>query len=136
MKHLLTDMLSYFCLIQYYILSSWLLFFFFKQKTAYEMRISDWSSDVCYSDLVAADEIKEERCQLRDEIIKEFYKELTVEDLVADVVDLPEDVGKTRTIVACAMVGANFLHAGDRLPDPLRQPAHHPYPLQIGRAHV
>src|SRR3546814_4223119 len=29
------------------------LFFFFKQKTAYEMRISDWSSDVCSSDLLA-----------------------------------------------------------------------------------
>src|SRR3546814_5379719 len=29
------------------------LFFFFKQKTAYEMRISDWSSDVCSSDLIA-----------------------------------------------------------------------------------
>src|SRR3546814_3390675 len=29
-------------------------FFFFKQKTAYEMRISDWSSDVCSSDLVGA----------------------------------------------------------------------------------
>src|SRR3546814_11646742 len=28
-----------------------ILFFFFKQKTAYEMRISDWSSDVCSSDL-------------------------------------------------------------------------------------
>src|SRR3546814_4093127 len=28
------------------------LFFLFKQKTAYEMRISDWSSDVCSSDLV------------------------------------------------------------------------------------
>src|SRR3546814_6059040 len=28
-------------------------FFFFKQKTAYEMRISDWSSDVCSSDLNA-----------------------------------------------------------------------------------
>src|SRR3546814_5097443 len=28
-----------------------LLFFFFKQKTAYELRISDWSSDVCSSDL-------------------------------------------------------------------------------------
>src|SRR3546814_3751332 len=27
------------------------IFFFFKQKTAYEMRISDWSSDVCSSDL-------------------------------------------------------------------------------------
>src|SRR3546814_5246959 len=31
------------------------LFFFFKQKTAYEMRISDWSSDVCSSDLVSAE---------------------------------------------------------------------------------
>src|SRR3546814_1170255 len=30
-----------------------MLFFFFNQKTAYEMRISDWSSDVCSSDLVA-----------------------------------------------------------------------------------
>src|SRR3546814_14159563 len=29
------------------------IFFFFKQKTAYEMRISDWSSDVCSSDLSA-----------------------------------------------------------------------------------
>src|SRR3546814_10209224 len=30
-------------------------FFFFKQKTAYEMRISDWSSDVCSSDLLMED---------------------------------------------------------------------------------
>src|SRR3546814_4181208 len=30
-----------------------IVFFFFKQKTAYEMRISDWSSDVCSSDLAA-----------------------------------------------------------------------------------
>src|SRR3546814_17662170 len=35
---------------------SWsvVVFFFFKQKTAYEMRISDWSSDVCSSDLIIA----------------------------------------------------------------------------------
>src|SRR3546814_3860765 len=32
---------------------NYFLFFFFKQKTAYEMRISDWSSDVCSSDLKA-----------------------------------------------------------------------------------
>src|SRR3546814_864090 len=32
-------------------LESDIFFFFFKQKTAYEMRISDWSSDVCSSDL-------------------------------------------------------------------------------------
>src|SRR3546814_6251222 len=33
------------------------LFFFFKQKTAYEMRISDWSSDVCSSDLASLGKI-------------------------------------------------------------------------------
>src|SRR3546814_3212026 len=32
------------------------MFFFFKQKTAYEMRISDWSSDVCSSDLMPPNE--------------------------------------------------------------------------------
>src|SRR3546814_10311148 len=37
------------------------LFFFFKQKTAYEMRISDWSSDVCSSDLTQADEVETEQ---------------------------------------------------------------------------
>src|SRR3546814_6832593 len=38
-----------------FMLTSYLYFiFFFKQKTAYEMRISDWSSDVCSSDLQAA----------------------------------------------------------------------------------
>src|SRR3546814_2649567 len=40
----------------YYIrlLSRFYVLFFFKQKTAYEMRISDWSSDVCSSDLTIA----------------------------------------------------------------------------------
>src|SRR3546814_4759234 len=38
-------------LVSHYIMCSF--FFFFKQKTAYEMRISDWSSDVCSSDLCA-----------------------------------------------------------------------------------
>src|SRR3546814_12425245 len=36
----------------------YLLFFFFKQKTAYEMRISDWSSDVCSSDLLLFPQIE------------------------------------------------------------------------------
>src|SRR3546814_2713912 len=35
-----------------YVIMLFSFFFFFKQKTAYEMRISDWSSDVCSSDLV------------------------------------------------------------------------------------
>src|SRR3546814_9167597 len=42
-------------LINYHLLLSQFVFFFFKQKTAYEMRISDWSSDVCSSDLVSID---------------------------------------------------------------------------------
>src|SRR3546814_1083383 len=45
-----------FCYVYVYVLDLgvvvfYLIFFFFKQKTAYEMRISDWSSDVCSSDL-------------------------------------------------------------------------------------
>src|SRR3546814_3249021 len=35
------------------------MFFFFKQKTAYEMRISDWSSDVCSSDLIGHAQYRE-----------------------------------------------------------------------------
>src|SRR3546814_6365422 len=37
----------------YYVIVLFYFFFFFKQKTAYEMRISDWSSDVCSSDLLS-----------------------------------------------------------------------------------
>src|SRR3546814_3278261 len=41
------------CLVFWlYCLHSCVFVFFFKQKTAYEMRISDWSSDVCSSDLI------------------------------------------------------------------------------------
>src|SRR3546814_2147276 len=47
------------CILFYVFFMLWwgfvvLFFFFFKQKTAYEMRISDWSSDVCSSDLAGA----------------------------------------------------------------------------------
>src|SRR3546814_4410423 len=57
------------------------VFFFFKQKTAYEMRISDWSSDVCSSDLCGDDELGVIRPQMaRDPagggglVIKTFVK--------------------------------------------------------------
>src|SRR3546814_2558574 len=42
-------MISVMCSV---IVGLFFFFFFFKQKTAYEMRISDWSSDVCSSDLL------------------------------------------------------------------------------------
>src|SRR3546814_10218109 len=43
-----------------------LFFFFFKQKTAYEMRISDWSSDVCSSDLRCITALEDAGFNLRD----------------------------------------------------------------------
>src|SRR3546814_17924369 len=45
-----------------------MLMFFFKQKTAYEMRISDWSSDVCSSDLATAQVLR----------VKEHHPDATV----------------------------------------------------------
>src|SRR3546814_1445026 len=47
-----------FALILVFVLLIWRFIFFFKQKTAYEMRISDWSSDVCSSDLSSDDAIR------------------------------------------------------------------------------
>src|SRR3546814_12563747 len=85
-----------------------LFFFFFKQKTAYEMRISDWSSDVCSSDLF----------QQRPEV--DFA------DLVAGQRGLPGGVGLRQQRVldqlpafACARPprpggGAAFLHGPQR----------------------
>src|SRR3546814_8884063 len=56
------------------------VFFFFKQKTAYEMRISDWSSDVCSSDLKRRARITATReiyakCILFDYSYKFFYED-------------------------------------------------------------
>src|SRR3546814_2131336 len=51
------------------------MFFFFKQKTAYEMRISDWSSDVCSSDLIFEDNASYKRIEGEEQTLK------TTEDL-------------------------------------------------------
>src|SRR3546814_1016416 len=53
------------CVLLVVVLWIVILFFFFKQKTAYEMRISDWSSDVCSSDLKAED---------RDQALSDIYR--------------------------------------------------------------
>src|SRR3546814_3487643 len=46
--------------------------FFFKQKTAYEMRISDWSSDVCSSDLPAAPAGRPDRAVMVQRVQRSF----------------------------------------------------------------
>src|SRR3546814_2685687 len=54
------------CLCDVYVCCMFLFlyfFFFFKQKTAYEMRISDWSSDVCSSDLLACNQVIEQAAE-------------------------------------------------------------------------
>src|SRR3546814_6527617 len=48
---MLFDMFILFFVLIFLFVVIFSFFFFFKQKTAYEMRISDWSSDVCSSDL-------------------------------------------------------------------------------------
>src|SRR3546814_11119009 len=54
------------------------VFFFFKQKTAYEMRISDWSSDVCSSDLLRQHDIFD-----RVEIWQQMMELIDEADLLA-----------------------------------------------------
>src|SRR3546814_16114434 len=49
-------------------------FFFFKQKTAYEMRISDWSSDVCSSDLPHPHRHRREDARRRDAPPARLYR--------------------------------------------------------------
>src|SRR3546814_4875932 len=58
----------------------WLFFFFFKQKTAYEMRISDWSSDVCSSDRATL-------LRRTAPVVRDWRHVDDVGDLVADVVE-------------------------------------------------
>src|SRR3546814_6328122 len=50
-----------------------MLFFFFKQKTAYDMRISDWSSDVCSSDLAYGHppQLVPARCARSEQLVRQ-----------------------------------------------------------------
>src|SRR3546814_2067145 len=50
-------------------LRSYLVLFFFKQKTAYDLRISDWSSDVCSSDLDHSDLPDRAQCDILGEAV-------------------------------------------------------------------
>src|SRR3546814_2243822 len=68
-------------------------FFFFKQKTAYEMRISDWSSDVCSSDLIA------ERSQ----------------KLVADFLARQKEAGGNANSLDPLNIGAAFMEMTQRM---------------------
>src|SRR3546814_92003 len=81
-------------------------FFFFKQKTAYEMRISDWSSDVCSSDLwlglILQDEIQRRENQALGERLKKakFEQEKSFEEF-----DINRYPLKTQHLIRDVMAG-------------------------------
>src|SRR3546814_15564837 len=88
------------------------IFFFFKQKTAYEMRISDWSSDVCSSDLihfymrpVVARDLANEQLD-----VNQFYACLaaTPKHVMANAY-LPEKVAEQRALAEMLAGGADAL---------------------------
>ena len=60
------------------------MFFFFKQKTAYEMVMSDWSSDVCSSDLVAAGQVSSGTGLQRDRSVAGARARIVVTDTRSD----------------------------------------------------
>src|SRR3546814_1841540 len=92
------------------------VFFFFKQKTAYEMRISDWSSDVCSSDLAMLAEVLAGRAVLLD---RAGGRDVVGGDLVAEQRQQAGalDVGDRRRRGAHALEIGRMLHVG-RIPVP------------------
>src|SRR3546814_1462841 len=75
------------------------VFFFFKQKTAYEMRISDWSSDVCSSDLAS---VRPEDMALRD------YMVVLAAALVSSAVGAAEPAAKLSPVMSGTVHQALF----------------------------
>src|SRR3546814_4757776 len=76
------------------------IFCFFKQKTAYEMRISDWSSDVCSSDLT-----REHTLMRRGHAFPESRRSKSTEDLMTARILLVEDDPTTCAFLAAAARG-------------------------------
>src|SRR3546814_4588643 len=107
-------------------------FFFFKQKTAYEMRISDWSSDVCSSDLygyarvsTTGQDLAQQIAQLTDAGCVKIYRE-KISGANAERPQLKRAIG------ALDDGDVLMVTATDRLARNTRDLLN----IQIGRAHV
>src|SRR3546814_12837957 len=82
-------------------------FFFFKQRTAYEVRISDWSSDVCSSDLAMlciADSAYVESNERRTSCSHAWMK--PAQELIRLFEDLPEAIRNTLVVAQRCAVAA------------------------------
>src|SRR3546814_10141422 len=116
----------------------WAVFFFFKQKTAYEMRISDWSSDVCSSDLqdlvVAAADLARE---LHAGDVRKGSGEPYFEGHLAPVAAIvAADGGTAEQVAAAYLHDAAEDHGGPAQLDVLRARCGDGVADTIGRAHV
>src|SRR3546814_8139677 len=82
------------------------VFFFFKQKTAYEMRISDWSSDVCSSDLQRIDD---EVAELR--VFLQFLAggEVDLLEIILDGLDDFDDAPQAQVAGLDVKLGTNVV---------------------------
>src|SRR3546814_9848085 len=101
----------------YLVLSSvvMLCFFFFKQKTAYEMRISDWSSDVCSSDLSQPFDATEQPAHVRGHVVERRRRE--VEHVAVELGRAPHRLARVvddvvEPVAGAGQVLAERLHAG------------------------
>src|SRR3546814_7440161 len=81
------DFVLFISLCLFFIVLYFLFFFFFKQKTAYEMLISDWSSDVCSSDLLL----------ILLPAVPDAALEQTLERFVGRLWDLGLEIGHSRS---------------------------------------
>src|SRR3546814_19391747 len=128
----------------YLVLSSvvMLCFFFFKQKTAYEMRISDWSSDVCSSDLSQPVDATEQPAHVRGHVVER--RRLEVEHVAVELGRAPHRLARVVDDVVEPVAGegqvlAERLHAGRVAPVEAVELEPDPPPLEdvlAGRSEV
>src|SRR3546814_4764415 len=92
-----------------------LCLFFVKQKTAYEMRISDWSSDVCSSDLLLKHLVRHGERFLEGRVRVGDQKEILVgnDDQRVDMLLQLGDAGVRRSHTALALEGEGLGHDAD-----------------------
>src|SRR3546814_1841566 len=117
-------------------------FFFFKQKTAYEMRISDWSSDVCSSDLPCDDQARPDAVEKsqsegrpaaarRKDASDEAYGDEAKRDVLHQNLPVPTFATKSRSSWSIDSICASSRSVGSSPGSSLRI-----ITLKIGRAHV
>src|SRR3546814_11742701 len=108
-------------------------FFVFKQKTAYEMRISDWSSDVCSSDLQPAQpanaaDFRDDRLAILDRVADEgksmdrdaaAFQRFARQQAVVDRAEAGAGAADPRNLPACEKIGIQK-GAGERAGDAAR----------------